>query len=179
MSRSEQFYESQKAHRYFGSNDIDHLFPDGKPLTVVPWEQMGRRKDRQDYDRGLVRATLAKPPSEHEFEEIDPRTLHATQPSIVRDGVSHYLEHDYRTGNRPTYADQDMVGNRHPVVYRRADLHGREPQNLLLSGHHRAAATLLQGRQFRARVIEGGWGPMRTDDPPSLVREHPKMKDIR
>lgn len=160
MSRSQEFYESQKAHRFFGSNDIDHMFPEGKPVTVVPWEQMGRRRDRQDYDRELVHGMLAKPPQEHEFHLVDPRDLHATQPGITRAGVMHYLGDDYRRTGR-TYADHDQAGNRHPVVYRREDLHGRDPQNLLLSGHHRAAAALLTGQQFRVRLVEGPWGPMR------------------
>lgn len=149
-----------RAKEFYGAGDIDRVFPEQKPQTMVPWDQMGRRRDRQDYDRALVSDTVRKPPGPGDMHEFDPRSLRATQPSITRAGVAHYLEHDYRHGG-PTYADQDNVGNRVPVVYRRASLVGGESQDIILSGHHRAAASLLQGRQFRARLIEGPWGPMR------------------
>lgn len=181
MSRSGEFYESQKAHRHFGTNDVDRLIPpDGPGLAPVPWEQMSRRRDRGDYDRDLVAEHLRKRPEQSDFEELDPRDLRATQPSVTRAGVHHYLQNDYRTGNQPTFADQQSVGNRHPIVYRRADLHGGEPQHLLLSGHHRAAASLLQGRQFSARIIEGGWGPERAKEsgPVDLQRKRPRLRDI-
>lgn len=151
MGRSAEFY---------GAGDIEKMFPESKPLTAVPWDQMGRRKDRQDYSRDLVAEHLRKLPGPEDIHEIDPRILHATQPSITRAGVQHYLQHDYRHGG-PTWADQHDIGNRIPLVYKREDLYGREPQHILLSGHHRAAATLLQGRQFRVRMIEGPWGEMR------------------
>jgi hypothetical protein len=162
MSRAGEFFGAANDHSGGG---IERMFPEQKPLTMVPWDQMGRRKDRQDYDRQLVADTLRKPPTENEFHDLDPRNLRATQPSITRAGVSHYLSNDYREGG-PTYADQHDVGNQHPVVYRRAALDAGMPhQDILLSGHHRAAASLLHGDQFRARLIEGGWGPPRGKDP--------------
>lgn len=170
---------SNRSEQFYGAQDIGKMFPEARPLTVAPFEQMGRRTDRQDYDREMVADHLRKPPGPDDFHELDPRTLHASQPSVTRGGVSHYMDNDYRDGTRPTYADQDMAGNRHPIVYRRSGLEGRPAQDIILSGHHRAAASLLQGRQFRARLIEGGWGPNRADEGPvDLTRRRPKLKDL-
>lgn len=168
MSRSEEFY---------GANDIERMFPDQMPITTVPWSQMSRRKDRGDYNKNLVADELRKPPSEVTLHPVDTRGLHASQPMVLREHVQHYLSGEYeRTGR--TSADQELTGNQHPVVYRRAGLGGGPTQDLLLSGHHRAAAALLQGRELHARLIEGGWGPTRGQGPPSLVRKEPKLRKI-
>jgi ribosomal protein S18 acetylase RimI-like enzyme len=131
--------------RAWGSNDRDTLFPDGAVKTSAPWPAMGRRKDVKDYDHDAVREMLKNPP---ELTPVDPRTLHATQPSITRHGVGHYL-----SGAEGTFADHGNPGNEHPVVYHRED-----GQSLLLSGHHRAAAALLRGEPLMARQIHGPWG---------------------
>lgn len=147
---------SGAAHHLFGRNDIEAMFPEGRPISAVPWERNSRRKDRQDYDKGLVHAELSRPVGGASgLVDIDPRTLRATQPSVTRAGVEHYLGGQWeKTGE--TFADHSNVGNRYPFVYARED-----GQNLLLSGHHRASAALLQGRPLRARRIEGPWGPGR------------------
>lgn len=171
MSRAEQFYGG-------GQEAMSRMFPDGAPTTVVPWSQMNGRKDRENYDRGLVADELRKPATEVNLRPIDPRGLTATQPGITRGGVQHYLGDEYeRTGR--TYADQNLAGNVHPVVYRRAGLDGAPTQDLLLSGHHRAAAALLHGRELHARLIEGGYGPMRGTGPVNLTREAPKLRSVR
>jgi hypothetical protein len=170
MSRAEQFYGAGKEH-------IDRMFPDGAPTTMVPWPQMGRRKDREDYDRGLVHGELSKPPNELALRPVDPRGLHATQPSILRQHVQHYLGDEYELHGR-TSADQHMAGNAHPVVYRRAGLDGAASQDIILSGHHRAAAALLQGKELHARLIEGGYGPERGTGPASLTRATPRLRNL-
>jgi hypothetical protein len=144
MSRLEQFW---------GSHDIDRMFPGGAPVTSVPWEQRGRRKTNQDYDQTRVQAVLLKP-HEHELVDVDPRLLRASQPSVTRAGVQYYMGHEYEHTGR-TFADHASPGNQYPIVYH------REAQRFLLSGHHRAAAALLQGRQFKGYVVEGPWGPRR------------------
>lgn len=168
MSRAEQFY---------GANDINRMFPDGAPTTVVPWDRAGRRKDREDYDRGALHAELSKPVDERALHDVDPRYLHAYQPGITRGGVQHYLTDEYHLSGR-TFADHEMVGNQHPVIYRRAGLDGAATQNMILSGHHRAAVALLRGDPLRARVVEGGWGPER-GGPAQLEREVPKIRGMR
>jgi len=78
------------------------------------------------------------------LEEVDPRDLRATQPSVTREGVSYYLTPRYkRTGQ--TFADYHRVVNRFPVIYQRED-----GEQLIISGHHRAAVALLEGKQFES-----------------------------
>ncbi len=175
-SRSQSFYEGLKAHRFYGRGDLEAMFPDEAPTRPVPWEQAGRRKDVEDYDKVRVSALIKGPV---ELHDLDPRDLHAYQPAVTRAGVRHYLGSDY-TLHGITHADQGKSYNQYPVVYRRDPLQpGGEHQNIILSGHHRAAAALLQGRQFRARYVEGPWGPPRGQDgPPSFERTHPRLKGL-
>ena len=137
--------------RMIGSGDIGRMFPDEAPMAPVPWERAGQRKDRETYDKTRVKAVLLHH-DRHEMVEMDPAELHATQPSLTRAGVRHYLTNDYRRLGT-TYGDQGNPGNRRPIVYARED-----GTNLLLSGHHRAASALLQGHQFAAVRISGPWG---------------------
>ena len=176
-SRSDSFYEGLKAHRFYGAQHLDALFPDEAPTRSVPWEQAGRRKDLEDYDKvrvaGLIKGKV-------ELHDLDPRDLHAYQPAVTRGGVRHYLHNDAYMHGGETYADQGKSYNQYPVVYRRDPLHqGGEAQNIILSGHHRAAAALWQGRQFRARYVEGPWGPPRHQDGPvGLERTHPRLRNL-
>jgi len=90
--------------------------------------------------------------------DVDPRGVRATQPSVTRPGVSYYLTTRYqRTGH--TFADYHRVANRFPVVYQRED-----GEQLIISGHHRAAVALLNGKQLAARLVAGPWGPPRTEN---------------
>jgi hypothetical protein len=131
--------------QFHGKNDVDVIFK-GHPLAPTPFPHAGGRKDKQSYDPDRVREAITHP----SLSDVDPRTVHSTQPSVTRAGVSHYLE------NTEVYKDPHNAGNRHPVVYDRDD--GRR---LLLSGHHRATAALLRGEQFKAVVVPGPWGPAR------------------
>lgn len=169
MSRSEEFYSGLKAHRFYGKNDIDAMFPEGALMRPVPWEQASHRIDRGDYDRPAVRRFANREPRLGDFHVFDPRDLRATQPNVLRQHVQHYLSGEYRRRGI-TSADIDNPGNKHPIIYVREGLEGRPSENLILSGHHRAAAALLQGGQFRARMLEGPWGPMRGEGPVNLQR---------
>lgn len=137
---------ASKVDDLYGSHDLDKLFPSG-PLTVAPFPQAGRSKSKQDYDKSLVARSITHP---HEFpiEKVDPRELRATQPSITRPGVSHYL-----SGEKTPYADAERAGNDTPRVYHRED-----GQKILLSGHHRGSAALLRGEPLEAHVIRGPFG---------------------
>lgn len=80
---------------------------------------------------------------------FDPRELHGTQKGAPnKAALDYYLKQgdDYRT----PFADEGHAGNHVPVVYT-----DRSGKNLILSGHHRARAALLQGRQFMARHVTG------------------------
>jgi hypothetical protein len=130
------------AHAIHGAGDAGVLFK-GAPKTMTPWPSAGRTKSNpRGYDPDLVQKALSNP-APH-MSDVDPRDLHATQPWVTAEGVSHYMGDEYRKTGR-TFADQHVESNRFPVVY--SDAQGR---NKLLSGHHRATAALLQGRQLRA-----------------------------
>lgn len=165
LSRFEEEHlpRGSDASRLYGAKDLDALFPEGKEIASTPWGMAGRRKDRQDYDPELVRQAISRPAND--LVDVDPRHLRATQPMVTRGGVGYYLGDEYNQTGR-TFAEQGNPGNAFPVVYsrhnefRQADWQP-EYEHLLLSGHHRGTAALLQGKQFKARQITGGYGPPR------------------
>ena len=143
---------ASKADDLYGKvDDVDDYFQ-GHPTRPLPWSSVHGRgtKTHRPYDRAKVKEALQQPPT---LEDVDPRTLHGTQPSITRVATQHYMQGDHHeTGE--TYADQGNVGNAHPVIYQRDD-----GVNLILSGHHRAAKALFKGHPLRARVVRGGMEP--------------------
>ena len=149
-----------QASQFFGKG-IESVFHEGSfERQPVPWKAATILKHYGDFDRSVVRDALVSPP---QLEEIDPVDLHATQPGIVKGGVEHYLKDTYeKTGQ--TYEQSTSVGNRFPIVYRREAAtqgYDPQPQNLILAGHHRATAALVQGKPLRAIVVGGSWGPPR------------------
>lgn len=149
-----------QASQFFGRG-VDHLFRDDQREITPPWPRGHSYKDIQDYDTDLVSKTLQAPP---QLQEIDPRDLHSTQRGIIRSAVEHYVGPEYHETGQTYERRADNEGNRFPVIYRR-EAHPRayssDPQNLILSGHHRAAAALVQGRPLRAIIMEGPWGAPR------------------
>ena len=144
----------------YGSGDPGQIFG-GQAKAPVPWKQPIMRRDRQTYNPEVVRNELLQPVSrEHGLVPVDPRHLQATQPHLVRAAVEHYMSDQFKqTGQR--FADQHNVGNHHPFVYSRQRDNADEPDEILLAGHHRAAAALLKGEPLMARRVQGGWGPDR------------------
>lgn len=123
---------------------LDALFRHDAITTTTPWPSAPRMKGKPAYDTELVKRELAKPPV---LESVDPRLLHSTQPGIAREHVAYYLTDEYKRTGR-TSADQGNAANAFPVVYQRAD--GRM---VILTGHHRAAAALVSGRDLDARIV--------------------------
>ena len=114
----------------------------------VPWEQAPT-----DIMRRLDPAVRGSWPSAP-MEEVDPANLKASQRALTGAGMRHYFGatdfaqlHDVNRG----------PSNLHPIVYRSTD--PAYPHDILLSGHHRAAASLLMGRPLRALVVTGGLLP--------------------
>ena len=119
--------------------------------TVVPF---GQAPFAKAFDRDLVASHLAIHPPAVELERLDPRELLATQPGVQRPAVEHYLGPFYRELGVP-FAEPHSPGNKYPVVYRYVrPLDGRR-EVMILAGHHRSTAALLQGRRVLARVVEG------------------------
>lgn len=147
------------AANQFWGRGIEHLFPEGSAeKRTAPWEGMSRTKADQDYDSEVVKDALRHPPQP---VDIDPRGVRATQPSITKGGVKYYAEDETYRETGETYADKANVGNKFPMVYQREGKDGRPGENLLLSGHHRAAAALVKGEPLRAIIVRGPWGPPR------------------
>jgi hypothetical protein len=148
---------STLSHLY-GSQDLDLLFPEQIAKAPSPFPRVAQRKHQQTYDPALVHEELSKPVTEHSLVDVDPRMLKGTQPHVIRPATQHYMGGEYeRTGR--TWADREKVGNQFPFVYGRHK--NGETEDIILAGHNRAAAALLQGRPLRARRVEGGWGPER------------------
>ena len=134
------------------------LFPEGSSgKTTPPFPAAGRRKSQMPYDQDLVHKTLAGSPVP---EAIDPRTVSSTQSWVTRAGVAHYMDEGNRTKG-VLFGDAHEPGNQTPVVYSRKECEDCPETHMLLTGHHRATAALLQGRQFTGIRVRGGWGPTR------------------
>ena len=154
------------AARFYGRG-VEGLFgneDEVAPLRTVPWASASRLKAYSPWDQELVARTLSgrsQPP----LTDVDPIDLRANQPSITRAGVSYYAGSgsDYhKTGK--TFENSNNAGNRFPVIYRRepSPINPRAgAENVILSGHHRAAAALAMGRPLKAIMLEGPWGPKR------------------
>ena len=127
-----------------GRAGLDDLFPDQTPMTVAPWPRAGRRRGETNPMPHIEEA-LRNGAQPTEVDPTDPR-LHSSQPSITRSAVSHYLD------SSDLYADQHKAGNQTPVVWRTRNGAGEETM-VLMSGHHRATASALAGRQFQALVV--------------------------
>lgn len=139
---------------------VESIFPEGSsPVRPAPWPRAGQRKDRAPYDQSVVHEALRNPPRP---VNVDPRTLSATQSSITQPGVSHYASNPEWKETGRTYADQGNPGNRFPVVYSRDEGNGGVT-HMLLSGHHRGAAALVNGEQLPAIQVKGPWGPKYDD----------------
>lgn len=140
--------------QFFGAG-VDSYFPEGgAEVRPVPFPRAGRSKSRRPFSRTAVNDALSQPPQP---VEMDPRTFQATQRSVTAPGVRHYESGDWKdTGE--LYADHDKPVNQYPVLYERTNESGSRVDRLLLSGHHRATADLLEGRNTPVIHVKGGWG---------------------
>lgn len=159
MARVDDFQEG--AGRLYGSGDIDKVFPGGGEIASTPWKMASKSKTHQDYDPAVVQEALRKQPPT--LTDIDTRDLKSTQPMVTRQGVEYYQGDKYAlTGD--TYADKSNVGNRFPVAYKRPTMADpTQTETVLLSGHHRATAALLNGKPIKGILLEGGRPPRRTN----------------
>lgn len=141
--------EGGTGHPLWGKG-IEALFPKGSgPVTPAPWPRARRSKKLKDYDANAVSAARR----EGKLEEIDPRDLRSTQPSVTAPGVRHYMN-----GDAGLYSDADKSSNQYPIVYERTGPDG-VVERMLLSGHHRATAALLKGEKLKGVIVaRGGFG---------------------
>lgn len=116
-------------------------------ITPVPWPQAHPHMIVNRLDPA-VRGRWPSAP----MEEVDPRTLHASQPSLTSTGLEHYTR---RGDSDELFNKTSDSSNLHPIVYQvqRPDT---PDMNVLLSGHHRAATALVEGRPLQALTVRGG-----------------------
>ena len=130
------------AARLWGSGDVAAAFSSDK--TVVPWRSAPRRKHEPLVTPDQVSSLLAGGPW---VVDVDPRTMHATQPWVVASHAAHYVTGVWETTGA-TSADLASFANRYPLVH--VDDRGR---SIILAGHHRSFVALVEGRPVRARVL--------------------------
>jgi hypothetical protein len=132
--------------RLAGCGDLDKLFGH-HDRVITPWPRAPRRKHQPAFDRAVL-ARLEQSPVD--LVEVDPRTLWASQPWVLRHHAAYYLTGEWeRTGR--TSADRHLELNRYPVVV--MDHRGRP---VIAAGHHRAAAALVTGQSLLVRAVATG-----------------------
>lgn len=139
-------WENTTVGRLYGTGDLDKMFG-GSPTTTTPWSRVSASKTMKNgFPAAVIADAIAN--LKYTTEALDPRTLRATQTGITRDGVNYYMGTAYdETGT--TYADGHSQVNEFPTVYRK-----RNGQLAIVTGHHRFAAGLLQGKPVVARIID-------------------------
>jgi len=132
------------ADRLYGCGSIDAVFPEGRGRRLVPWPAAGSTKAERRRRPQACTALVTGPPR---LADLDPRTLFASQPYVLRHHVEHYLTGLWER-NGTTSANQAEAANRYPLVH--VDDAGH---HIIFGGHHRATAALLEGRALRARIV--------------------------
>lgn len=133
---------SEAAARLSSCRELASAFSGDR--RVVPWPSAPRRKGEPVVATGDIGRLIAGPPA---LADLDPRVMFATQTFCVASHVAYYLGPEWaRTGR--TSADAGKPSNRYPLVW--VDGDGRQ---ILLGGHHRSLAALIQGRPVRCRVL--------------------------
>jgi hypothetical protein len=121
--------------------ELDACFK-GAPRIIVPWPSAGRRKSEPRVPVAIENI-LTGPPRLH---EVDPRTLFASQPWVLRSHAAYYLTGEWELTGR-TSADMHSSANRYPTFAE------RRGQLVIVTGHHRSLAALIEGRPVLARVV--------------------------
>ena len=134
-------YSSGRGDAMYGQG-FNALFTGDGPVTSAPFMAAGRLKTEPLFNADAVKQTLSMPnPPTADF---DPGDLRSTQPMVTRGGVKHYMDNP-----DSLFSDQNNAGNQMPVVYSKLD-----GQHIILSGHHRATAALLQGKPLTAIHVQ-------------------------
>ena len=142
MSSAPTPLSSPTANSLWGCGDLAKAFSGDR--RVVPWPSAPRSKRKPLIAQRDVDRLLGGPPA---LADLDPRPMFATQTFCVASHVHYYLTPTWaRTGR--TSADQGKSQNRYPLVW--IDEAGRQ---IILGGHHRSLAALIEGRPVRSRIL--------------------------
>jgi hypothetical protein len=130
------------ASTVWACGELDACFK-GAPKIIVPWPSAGRRKSEPRVPVASIEHILTGPPR---LYEVDPRILFASQPWVLRTHAAYYLTREWELTGR-TSADMHSAANRFPTFAE------RRGQLLIVTGHHRSLAALIEGRPVLARVV--------------------------
>lgn len=144
---------------WWGCGDLDLCFK-GAAKTIVPWPSAGRRKGEPRTPDATVEHLLTAPPR---LREVDPRTLSASQPWVLRTHTGYYLTGEWELTGR-TAADMHSPANRYPTFGE------RRGQLVIITGHHRSLAALIRGQPVLARIVA-------TDPQPVSITPHLALAD--
>ncbi|MFM8267796.1 MAG: hypothetical protein ACKOA2_07230 [Ilumatobacteraceae bacterium] len=136
--------DQQRPDTLWGCGDLDAVFGPDALTTPCPWPRARRGRGALFSTHSCTNETLL---GLAVLDEVDPRTVQATQPSVLRHHAAYYLTGRWEmTGI--TSADNGQPTNRFPLVA--DDLRGGL---VLLSGHHRALAALVRGTPLLCRRL--------------------------
>ena len=145
---------------WWGCGDLDLCFK-GAAKTTVPWPSAGRRKGEPRTPVATVQHLLMAPPRLH---EVDPRTLYASQPWVLRTHTGYYLTGEWELTGR-TSADMHSSTNRYPTFAERSG------QLVIITGHHRSLAALIRGQPVLARIVA-------VEPQPVAITPHLTLADV-
>ena len=149
----------------WGCGDLDACF-NRAPKVIVPWPSAGRRKNERRIPEAEVQQLIAGPAR---LYDVDPRTLFATQPWVLRTHAAYYLTGEWEITGR-TSADMHSWANRYPTFVE------RRGQLLIATGHHRSLAAIIQGRPVLARVVAADAQPVAVT-PHLAISDHGEQLD--
>jgi hypothetical protein len=140
----------EMVHEAWNSGSVDALFGTHDRI-VCPWPRLPAMKGGPKFPNADY--LLKSPPA---LVAVDPRELWSTQPWILRQHVDYYTSGIWeRTGE--TSADMHIDANRFPIVVK-----DHKDRPTILTGHHRAAAALIDGRLLRVRWVANSVASRRT-----------------
>ena len=151
--------------RWWGCGHLDACF-NASVKTVVPWPSAGRRKGEPRTPVASIEHLLMAAPRLH---EVDPRTLYASQPWVLRTHAGYYLTGEWELTGR-TSADMHSSANRYPTFAE------RRGQLVIVTGHHRSLAALIQGRPVLARIVASDPQPV-SITPHLAISDHADIAD--
>jgi hypothetical protein len=138
-------HDDDNLNRLYGARRTEALFSEQQfDKVVCPFPRAGRLKGGPGPAQAVTAEAVAGPVI---LTEVDPRRLWASQGFVLRQHVEYYLTDQWAL-TALTSADRSKVPNRFPLVWR-----DHRDRLVILGGHHRAAAALLEGRPLRCRIF--------------------------
>jgi len=151
----------------WGCGDLEAFFK-GAPQVNVPWPSAGRRKSEPRIPASEVKALVAGSARLH---EVDPRTLFATQPWVLRAHTDCYSTGEWEVSGR-TSADMHSFANRYPTFVE------RRGQLIIATGHHRSLVALIEGRPVLARIASSDAQPVAITPHLAIVAIEPPGNEL-